>query len=70
MFICGGLYSQCDTSLISEKLYQSNLQSEKLKCQLESAKTEIIKQKTLKWIAVVGGAYVSTMIFIFHIKKD
>jgi hypothetical protein len=45
------------------------VQTEKLKCQLQYAKSEIMKQRTLKWIAIIGGAYISGMTFIMYIKK-
>ena len=54
---------------LSEKLYESDIKSDKLKCQLENAKVEIIKQKTLKWIAIIGGCYISSMTFLMYIKK-
>lgn len=78
-------YSQCDSlqkeydveksnnkitvDFLSEKLYESDIKSDKLKCQLETAKGEIIKQKTLKWIAIIGGCYISSMTFLMYIKK-
>ena len=85
LFISLGLYSQCDSlqteldiekvnnkitiDFLSEKMYECDVQTEKLKCQLQYAKSEIMKQKTLKWIAIIGGAYISGMTFIMYIKK-
>ena len=85
LFVSLGLYSQCDSlqteldiekvnnkitiDFLSEKMYECDVQTEKLKCQLQSAKSEIMKQKTLKWIAIIGGAYISGMTFIMYIKK-
>lgn len=79
------VYSQCDSlqtelnieqvnnkitvDYLSEKMYECDVQTEKLKCQLQYAKSEIMKQRTLKWIAIIGGAYISGMIFIMYIKK-
>ena len=80
-----GLYSQCDSlqteldiekvnnkitiDFLSEKLQESDMQTEKLICQVQAARSEVIKQKTLKWIAFIGGAYISGMTFIMYIKK-
>jgi hypothetical protein len=85
LFISLGLYSQCDSlqteldiekvnnkitiDFLSEKMYECDVQTEKLKCQLQYAKSEIMKQKTLPWIAIIGGAYISGMTFIMYIKK-
>ena len=85
LFISLGLYSQCDSlqteldiekvnnkitiDFLSEKMYECDVQTEKLKCQLQYTKSEIMKQKTLKWIAIIGGAYISGMTFIMYIKK-
>lgn len=79
-----GAHSQCDSlqtqleieqvnnkitvDFLSEKIEESDVENETLKCQLKAAKFEITKQKTLKWIAIIGGAYLSNMIFIYSRK--
>jgi hypothetical protein len=50
-------------------MYECDVQTEKLKSQLQTARVEIVKQRTLKWIAIIGGAYISGMTFIMYIKK-
>jgi hypothetical protein len=85
LFLTVGLYSQCDSlqteldiekvnnkitvDFLSEKMYESDVQVDKLKCQLETAKVEIMKQKTMKWIAIIGGGYISSMTFLMYIRK-
>jgi hypothetical protein len=76
------LHSQCDSlqnqleiehkttlDFLSEKLFESDVQIDKLKCQLQTARVEIMKQKTLKWIAIIGGGYISSMTFLMYVKK-
>ena len=85
LFISVGLYSQCDSlqteldiekvnnkitvDFLSEKMYESDVQTEKLKCQLQTTRAEIMKQKTLKWSAIIGGGYISGMTFLMYIRK-
>jgi len=75
-----GLYSQCDSlntevindkitiNFLSEKIEECDIQTEKLKCQLQSIRTEVIKQKTLKWVAIAFGTYISIMT-VFILKE-
>ncbi len=58
-------YSQCDSldnkimiDFLSEKLHESDVQNEKLKYQLQITRAETMKQRTLKWIAIIGGTYI------------
>lgn len=85
LFLTVGLYSQCDSlqteldiekvnnkitvDFLSEKLYESDVKTNKLECQLQNAKVEIMKQKTIKWIAIIGGGYISGMTFLMYIRK-
>jgi|LakMenE01Jun11ns_1017448.scaffolds.fasta_scaffold9959328_39 hypothetical protein len=43
---------------LSEKLHESDVQNEKLKYQLQITRAETMKQRTLKWIAIIGGTYI------------
>jgi hypothetical protein len=83
--LIGKVYSQCDSlqteldiekvnnkitvDFLSEKMYELDVQVDKLKCQLEVTKVEIMKQKTMKWIAIIGGGYISSMTFLMYIRK-
>lgn len=85
LFLTVNLYSQCDSlqteldiekvnnkvtvDFLSEKLYESDVKTNKLECQLQNAKVEIMKQKTMKWIAIIGGGYISSMTFLMYIRK-
>ena len=84
LFISIGAYSQCDTlqtqleiekvnnkitiDFLSEKIQECDIRNDQLQCQLKAAKFEITKQKTLKWIALIGGAYITNMVFIYSRK--
>lgn len=85
LFLTVSLYSQCDSlqteldiekvnnkvtvDFLSEKLYESDVKTNKLECQLQNAKVEIMKQKTMKWIAIIGGGYISSMTFLMYVRK-
>jgi len=85
LFLSLSAYSQCDSiqlqneidiadknttiNFLSEKLYESDVKIDNLKRQLQDTKVEVMKQRTIKWIAIIGGTYISGMTLLMYIKK-